>query len=111
MEPHWNPMIEAQAAARVDRLDQTKDIRIYRYVVKDSIEDVCHTHVLVRNYCELTLHKEDSKHAKAQDPACGAFFASYRGGYLPGRYQSNLHDSRYHDNGLTQLQGLEIFLQ
>ncbi|KAE8440874.1 hypothetical protein EG329_006361 [Mollisiaceae sp. DMI_Dod_QoI] len=39
MEPHWNPMVEAQAAARVDRLDQKKDIYIYRYVVKDSIEE------------------------------------------------------------------------
>ncbi|CZR69306.1 uncharacterized protein PAC_19206 [Phialocephala subalpina] len=39
MEPHWNPMVEAQAAARVDRLDQRKDIHIYRYIVKDSIEE------------------------------------------------------------------------
>lgn len=41
IEPHWNPMVEAQAAARVDRLDQKKPIYIYRYVVKDSIEEVC----------------------------------------------------------------------
>jgi SNF2 family DNA or RNA helicase len=41
IEPQWNPMVEAQAAARVDRLDQTKDIVIIRYVVEDSIEQVC----------------------------------------------------------------------
>lgn len=41
LEPHWNPMVEAQAAARVDRLDQLKDVYIYRYIVKDSIEEVC----------------------------------------------------------------------
>lgn len=41
IEPHWNPMVEAQAAARVDRLDQKKAIHIYRYVVKESIEEVC----------------------------------------------------------------------
>ncbi|KAH6670657.1 P-loop containing nucleoside triphosphate hydrolase protein [Halenospora varia] len=41
LEPHWNPMIEAQAAARVDRLDQMKDVYIYRYIVKDSIEEAC----------------------------------------------------------------------
>lgn len=34
-------MVEAQAAARVDRLDQKKPIHIYRYVVKESIEEVC----------------------------------------------------------------------
>jgi len=39
LEPHWNPMVEAQAAARVDRLDQMKDVYIYRYIVKDSIEE------------------------------------------------------------------------
>ena len=40
VEPQWNPMLEAQAAARVDRLDQDKDIVILRYIVKDSIEEV-----------------------------------------------------------------------
>lgn len=34
-------MVEAQAAARVDRLDQTKNIVIIRYIVERSIEEVC----------------------------------------------------------------------
>ncbi|KAL8837873.1 MAG: hypothetical protein Q9170_002348 [Blastenia crenularia] len=38
VEPQWNPMVEAQAAARVDRLDQEKNVTIVRYVVKNSIE-------------------------------------------------------------------------
>lgn len=33
-------MVEAQAAARVDRLDQTKNIIIIRYIVERSIEGV-----------------------------------------------------------------------
>ena len=40
VEPQWNPMVEAQAAARVDRLDQDKDIVILRYIVKNSVEEV-----------------------------------------------------------------------
>ena len=40
VEPQWNPMVEAQAAARVDRLDQDHDVVILRYIVKDSIEEV-----------------------------------------------------------------------
>ncbi|MCJ1230293.1 hypothetical protein MMC12_006965 [Toensbergia leucococca] len=40
VEPQWNPMVEAQAAARVDRLDQKKDVVILRYIVKDSIEEM-----------------------------------------------------------------------
>ena len=34
-------MVELQAAARVDRLDQEKDVVILRYVVEESIEKVC----------------------------------------------------------------------
>jgi len=40
LEPHWNPMVEAQAAARIDQLDQDKDIIVYHYIVKQSIEEV-----------------------------------------------------------------------
>ena len=40
VEPQWKPMVEAQAAARVDRIDQNKDVVIMRYIVKDSIEEV-----------------------------------------------------------------------
>jgi hypothetical protein len=45
-------MVEAQAAARVDRLDQMKNIHIYRYIVKDSIEKVCpDRHPIPRRDC------------------------------------------------------------
>lgn len=40
IEPQWNPMVEAQAAARVDRLDQENDVVILRYIVEESIEKV-----------------------------------------------------------------------
>ncbi|CAF9934546.1 hypothetical protein IMSHALPRED_009756 [Imshaugia aleurites] len=40
VEPQWNPMVEAQAAARVDRLDQQKDVVIQRYIVEKSIEKI-----------------------------------------------------------------------
>ena len=40
VEPQWNPMVETQAAARVDRLDQNRDVVILRYIVKNSIEEV-----------------------------------------------------------------------
>ena len=40
IEPQWNPMVEAQAAARVDRLDQKNDVVILRYIVEESIEKV-----------------------------------------------------------------------
>ena len=40
VEPHWNPMIEAQAVDRVHRIGQRCNVTITRYIVKDSIEKV-----------------------------------------------------------------------
>jgi SNF2 family DNA or RNA helicase len=40
VEPHFNPMVEAQAAARVHRIGQQREVHIYHYIVKDSVEEV-----------------------------------------------------------------------
>ncbi|KAK4194508.1 SNF2 family N-terminal domain-containing protein [Triangularia verruculosa] len=39
VEPHWNPMAEAQAVDRVHRISQTRDVNIIRYCVNGSIEE------------------------------------------------------------------------
>ncbi|KAK8029776.1 hypothetical protein PG993_011067 [Apiospora rasikravindrae] len=38
LEPHWNPMLEAQAVDRVHRIGQSQDVSVTRYLVKDSVE-------------------------------------------------------------------------
>ncbi|KAI1389345.1 P-loop containing nucleoside triphosphate hydrolase protein [Hypoxylon trugodes] len=38
MEPHWNPMLEAQALDRVHRMGQRRDVVATRYIVPYSIE-------------------------------------------------------------------------
>ncbi|KAI3319185.1 hypothetical protein HD806DRAFT_548754 [Xylariaceae sp. AK1471] len=39
VEPHWNPMVEAQAVDRVHRIGQTRDVKITRYCAKESVEE------------------------------------------------------------------------
>ncbi|EHK18835.1 uncharacterized protein TRIVIDRAFT_193915 [Trichoderma virens Gv29-8] len=38
LEPHWNPMVEAQAVDRVHRIGQSRKVLITRYLTKDTIE-------------------------------------------------------------------------
>ncbi|KAL6821028.1 SNF2 family N-terminal domain-containing protein [Trichoderma sp. SZMC 28015] len=38
LEPHWNPMIEAQALDRVHRIGQSREVLVTKYVTKDTIE-------------------------------------------------------------------------
>ncbi|KAH0523694.1 hypothetical protein TsFJ059_008663 [Trichoderma semiorbis] len=38
LEPHWNPMVEAQALDRVHRIGQSREVLVTKYVTKDTIE-------------------------------------------------------------------------
>lgn len=40
LEPHWNPMAEAQAVDRVHRIGQSREVVTTRYIIRDSIETV-----------------------------------------------------------------------
>lgn len=39
MDPHWNPQIEQQAQDRVYRFGQKKDVKIYKFICEDTIEE------------------------------------------------------------------------
>ncbi|KAL2816237.1 SNF2 family N-terminal domain-containing protein [Aspergillus cavernicola] len=39
MEPFWNPFVEEQAIDRVHRLNQTVDVKIYKMIIKDTVEE------------------------------------------------------------------------
>ncbi|KAJ7160557.1 P-loop containing nucleoside triphosphate hydrolase protein [Mycena crocata] len=39
VEPWWNPYVEEQAISRVHRIGQVREVRIYRLLVNNSIED------------------------------------------------------------------------
>ncbi|PMD44747.1 hypothetical protein L207DRAFT_483787 [Hyaloscypha variabilis F] len=38
VEPHWNPMVEAQAVDRVHRIGQRREVTVTRYIVNNTIE-------------------------------------------------------------------------
>ena len=40
LEPHWNPMAEAQAVDRIHRMGQIHEVLTTRYITRDSIETV-----------------------------------------------------------------------
>jgi len=41
VEPHWSPMAEAQAVDRVHRIGQIREVVVTRYIVSNTIEEVC----------------------------------------------------------------------
>lgn len=38
MEPFWNPFVEEQAIDRVHRINQTRDVMVYKMTVRDTVE-------------------------------------------------------------------------
>lgn len=39
LDPWWNPAVEAQAVDRTHRIGQTNPVMVYRFIVKDTIEE------------------------------------------------------------------------
>lgn len=62
LEPQWNPMIENQAIARVLRLGQTRDVRVVRYIMKGTVEEVGYPLARLRRY-KLTMVVGDANSA------------------------------------------------
>ena len=44
LEPQWNPSVERQAIGRILRLGQKKEVKIIRFIMSRSIEEVCPQH-------------------------------------------------------------------
>jgi SNF2 family DNA or RNA helicase len=40
IEPQWNPSVENQAIGRILRLGQEKSVKIVRYIMKGTVEEV-----------------------------------------------------------------------
>jgi SNF2 family DNA or RNA helicase len=42
-DPWWNPAVEAQAMSRAHRIGQKKNVFVYRFITKDTLEEKIHT--------------------------------------------------------------------
>jgi SNF2 family DNA or RNA helicase len=39
IDPWWNPFVEQQAVDRTHRIGQTKNVTVYKFITKDTIEE------------------------------------------------------------------------
>ena len=70
MEPHWNPTIEEQALARIDRIGQIRQVTTVRFYIRDSFEErVMEVQESKKNLAGVLLSGHDGGHA---DDSLGA---------------------------------------
>ena len=60
LDPWWNPAVEDQASDRAHRIGQTRPVTIYRFVMKDTIEErIVDLHASKRDLADSLLRGTD----------------------------------------------------
>jgi hypothetical protein len=57
VELQWNPGVESQAIARAIRLGQKSEVCVTRYMIKGTVEEVCHSQILSCRYILTAIRK------------------------------------------------------
>ncbi|POO00488.1 P-loop containing nucleoside triphosphate hydrolase [Trema orientale] len=64
LEPWWNHIVEDQAISLVHRIGQEEQVKIWRFVAKNSIEEeILESHEKKRNFAEEAFRRASSKEA------------------------------------------------
>jgi DNA excision repair protein ERCC-6 len=50
LDPDWNPMNDTQAKERALRIGQTKEVVIYRFITKNTIEEKIYQRQIFKTY-------------------------------------------------------------
>lgn len=51
LDDWWNPAVESQAFARTHRIGQENDVKVYRLVCKDTVEEKFWNYIKIRRKC------------------------------------------------------------
>ncbi|EPR78734.1 putative DNA repair and recombination protein RAD26, partial [Spraguea lophii 42_110] len=57
-DPDWNPSTDNQAMQRIYRIGQNKDVKIYRLITKDTIEEIIYESQLFKQLLTKTVLKD-----------------------------------------------------
>lgn len=59
-DPWWNPAHEDQATKRVHRIGQEKPVKVYRFIMKNSIEErIAKMHIKKRALADKIMMKKN----------------------------------------------------
>lgn len=73
LEPLWNPLIEEQAMDRIHRMGQTQNVDTYRYIVRNSIDEVSFCWILLTDMFLRTVIVRDES-SKEENAPCQHVF-------------------------------------
>ncbi|KAK7928396.1 SNF2 family N-terminal domain-containing protein [Apiospora marii] len=66
-ELQWNPSIERQAIARAIRIGQTRQVRVTRYLIRDTVEQEIHSQQKKkRKAADMGFTQETNQHNTAE---------------------------------------------
>ncbi len=67
IEPWWNPAVESQATDRAHRIGQEKTVQIYRYIIKESVEEKIEQLKAIKGERFDALFNESEREAEVTD--------------------------------------------
>ena len=67
-EPWWNPAVENQAIDRINRIGQKKEMRVYKFICKNTVEErICQIREEKRKLFQMTIENCNSGSLKNFD--------------------------------------------
>ncbi|MBK9039614.1 MAG: DEAD/DEAH box helicase [Bdellovibrionales bacterium] len=72
LEPWWNPAAENQASDRVHRIGQTRSVQIYRYIMRNSVEEKIQELKKIKSSAFAAMFSESERELSEQNTLSGS---------------------------------------